>query len=273
MYSRTSVIVADIRIGIILFIELFLGLFSLSIFPTGLQVLFSISDSIKTPILLSVSVSEVTNQHIPFFFSFYFSSKVTLFTLSLLIPLRPIFWDSVCERRFFFFFFPRSSMATKLIGSYVDLQFFRKISVFGRVGLKGLLWLQLSLLLHFQMDVFIGRIRFVLKHLSMEWNIPVRYSLGSWRLIYGPEKGYIFPYSQGNLRFCRESAFLNSLPSKFSLATLGGAQAVLPQKCHHNSAVPLVIARRTECNPHCFCCFLCVVGYPPDWWKRPRYIE
>ena len=24
---------------------------------------------------------------------------------------------------------------------------------------------------------------------------------------------------------------------------------------------------------HCFCCFFCVVGYPPNWGKRPRYID
>ena len=22
-----------------------------------------------------------------------------------------------------------------------------------------------------------------------------------------------------------------------------------------------------------FCCFFCVVGYPPNWGKRPRYID
>ena len=26
-------------------------------------------------------------------------------------------------------------------------------------------------------------------------------------------------------------------------------------------------------KPHCFCCFFCVVGYPPNWGKRPRYID
>ena len=51
-----------------------------------------------------------------------------------------------------------------------------------------------------------------------------------------------------------------------------GGWAVLLQQCHPNSAGSLVIARRTEYNPHCFCCYLCVVGYPQNWGKRPRYI-
>ena len=53
----------------------------------------------------------------------------------------------------------------------------------------------------------------------------------------------------------------------------GGGWAVLLQQCHPNSAESLVIARRTEWKPHCFCCFLCVVSYPPNWGKRPRYID
>ena len=53
----------------------------------------------------------------------------------------------------------------------------------------------------------------------------------------------------------------------------GGGWAVLLQQRHPNSAGSLVIARRTEWNPHCFCCFFCVVGYPPNWGKRPRYID
>ena len=48
---------------------------------------------------------------------------------------------------------------------------------------------------------------------------------------------------------------------------------MLLQQCHPNSAGSLVIARRTERNPQCFCCFFCVVGYPPNWGKRPRYID
>ena len=37
-----------------------------------------------------------------------------------------------------------------------------------------------------------------------------------------------------------------------------------------------VISRhhRTETvKPPLFCCFFCVVGYPPNWGKRPRYID
>ena len=26
-------------------------------------------------------------------------------------------------------------------------------------------------------------------------------------------------------------------------------------------------------TPIVFCCFFCVVGYPPNWGKRPRYID
>ena len=26
-------------------------------------------------------------------------------------------------------------------------------------------------------------------------------------------------------------------------------------------------------KPHFFCCFFCVVGYPPNWGKWPRYID
>ena len=26
-------------------------------------------------------------------------------------------------------------------------------------------------------------------------------------------------------------------------------------------------------KPHCFCCFFCVVGNPPNWGKRPGYID
>ena len=37
----------------------------------------------------------------------------------------------------------------------------------------------------------------------------------------------------------------------------GGGWAVLLQQSHPNSAGSLVIARRTECNPHCFCVSLC----------------
>ena len=53
----------------------------------------------------------------------------------------------------------------------------------------------------------------------------------------------------------------------------GGEWAVLLQQCHPNMAGSLLIAGRTECNPHCFCCFLCVVSNPPNWGKRPRYID
>ena len=45
------------------------------------------------------------------------------------------------------------------------------------------------------------------------------------------------------------------------------------QQCHPNSAGSLVIARGTEWGPHCFCLFFCVVGYPPNWGKWPRYID
>ena len=38
---------------------------------------------------------------------------------------------------------------------------------------------------------------------------------------------------------------------------------MLLQQCHPNTAGSLATARRTEYNPHCFCCFLCVVGHPP----------
>ena len=51
----------------------------------------------------------------------------------------------------------------------------------------------------------------------------------------------------------------------------GGGWAVSLQQCHPNSAGSLVIARRTEWN--IVLLFLCVVGYPPNWGKRPRYIE
>ena len=40
-----------------------------------------------------------------------------------------------------------------------------------------------------------------------------------------------------------------------------------------NLAGSFVIAGRTEWNPHCFCCFFCVVGYPLNWGKRPWYID
>ena len=42
----------------------------------------------------------------------------------------------------------------------------------------------------------------------------------------------------------------------------GGGWAVLLQQCHPNSAGSLVIARRTESNPHCFFVFLCVCCWP-----------
>ena len=47
----------------------------------------------------------------------------------------------------------------------------------------------------------------------------------------------------------------------------------LLQQCHPNSAGSLVIAKERSKTPHCFCCFFCVVGYPLDWGKRPRYID
>ena len=48
---------------------------------------------------------------------------------------------------------------------------------------------------------------------------------------------------------------------------------MLLHQCYPNSAGSLVIARGTEWGPHCFCCFFCVVGYPPNWGKWPRYID
>ena len=45
------------------------------------------------------------------------------------------------------------------------------------------------------------------------------------------------------------------------------------QQCHPNLAGSLVTARRTECNPHCFVVVFCVVSYPPNWGKWPRYID
>ena len=53
----------------------------------------------------------------------------------------------------------------------------------------------------------------------------------------------------------------------------GGEWAVLLQQCHPNSAGSLIIAKRTKGNTHSFVVFLCVVGYLPNWGKRPRYID
>ena len=33
-----------------------------------------------------------------------------------------------------------------------------------------------------------------------------------------------------------------------------------------------LLEERSE-TPIVFCCFFCVVGYPPNWGKRPRYID
>ena len=46
----------------------------------------------------------------------------------------------------------------------------------------------------------------------------------------------------------------------------GGGWAVLLQQCHPNSAGSLVIARRTECYPHC-------LWLLPKWGKQLRYID
>ena len=35
---------------------------------------------------------------------------------------------------------------------------------------------------------------------------------------------------------------------------------------------PSLLEERSE-TPIVFCCFFCVVGYPPNWGKRPRYID
>ena len=43
------------------------------------------------------------------------------------------------------------------------------------------------------------------------------------------------------------------------------------QQCHPNLAGSRVIARRMGWNVVLL--FLCVVGYPPNWGKRPRYID
>ena len=48
---------------------------------------------------------------------------------------------------------------------------------------------------------------------------------------------------------------------------------MLLQQCHPNLAGSLVIARGTEMGSPLFLLFFCVVGYPPNWGKWPRYID
>ena len=47
--------------------------------------------------------------------------------------------------------------------------------------------------------------------------------------------------------------------------------------CRSSSAVqtwpgPSLLLEERSIIP-LFCCFLYVVDYPPNWWKRPRYID
>ena len=36
---------------------------------------------------------------------------------------------------------------------------------------------------------------------------------------------------------------------------------------------PAVPSKLGQVPCHCFCCLFCVVGYPPNWGKWPRYID
>ena len=49
---------------------------------------------------------------------------------------------------------------------------------------------------------------------------------------------------------------------RHKLWKMGGGWAVLLQQCHPNSAGSLVIARRTEWNPHCFVVFFVLSATP-----------
>ena len=48
--------------------------------------------------------------------------------------------------------------------------------------------------------------------------------------------------------------------------------------CCSSSAIqtrldPLSLLEEWSETPFVFCCFFCVFGYPPNWGKRPRYID